>query len=46
LIEDSVGIVHTWTGASFVGDVKVDRMNGEVSGLQIHGPSYQAVQAS
>jgi hypothetical protein len=42
LIEDQTGVVHAWTGATFVGDVKADRMNGDVTGLQIHAPAYSA----
>lgn len=40
LIEDHNGVLHTWTRAQFIGDVKVDRMNGEVTGLQIHAAAY------
>ena len=44
-VEDTTNIIHTWTAANFVGDVKVDRMNGEVSGLSIHGGSYNVTSA-
>jgi len=42
IVEDTTGVVHAYTGAVFTGDVKVDRMNGEVTGLEIHSPSYSA----
>jgi hypothetical protein len=35
-IEEQTNVVHTWTQANFIGDAKVDRMNGEVTGLSIH----------
>ena len=43
LIEDSTGVTHTWTGASFTGDPEVDRMNGEVTGLEILSPKYARI---
>lgn len=40
VVEENTNIVHTWTSASFTGDVSVDRENGEVTGLKIHGSTY------
>jgi len=40
LSEDQVGVLHTWSGATFVGEPKVDRENGEVSGLRILSDFY------
>ena len=33
--EDSTGIIHTWTSAVFVGRPEVDRMKGEVTGIEL-----------
>lgn len=41
LVEESNNVIHTWTRGWFTGDVKVDRMNGEASGLQLHAPAYR-----
>ena len=43
LIEDTTGLTHTWTGARFTGDPEVDRMNGEVTGLEILSPAYARI---
>lgn len=40
LVEDFTGVLHTWTGAKFEGKAKVDRHNGEVSGLKLRAPAY------
>jgi hypothetical protein len=41
LVEDHNGLLHTWSSARFVGDAKVDRMTGEVTGLQVHSQTYR-----
>ena len=38
VVEESTGVIHTWTGALFVGRPKVDRLKGEVSGISIVCP--------
>ena len=41
VIETQTNTLHTWTNAKFVGDAKVDRNNGEVTGLDIHADTYK-----
>lgn len=41
LFEDSTGVQHQWTGAQFTGDVSIDRMTGEVTGLEILADTYK-----
>ena len=40
VVEDVTRTVHTWTGAFFKGAPKVDRHNGEVSGLMVRANAY------
>lgn len=37
VLEDSTGIIHTITGAKFIGRPKVDRLKGLVTGISIQG---------
>ena len=37
--EDDTGVLHTFTGCLMVGDVKIDRMNGEVTGIEGISPT-------
>lgn len=39
LVEESTRHMFTWTGASFEGKPKVDRMTGEITGLTARVPS-------
>jgi len=41
LVEDHTGVLHTWTRAKFTGDAEVDRMNGEVTGLELLADDYK-----
>lgn len=45
VVEETTGITHNWTQANFVGDPKSDRENGEVTGLKIHGGSYNVLRS-
>ena len=38
VVEESIGIIHTWTDALFVGRPKVDRQKGEVTGISVVCP--------
>lgn len=40
LIEDKTGILHTWQGAFLTGEPSVDRMTGEVTGIELMARSY------
>ena len=46
VVEESTGIIHTWTRALFVGRPKVDRMKGEVTGISIVCPRGNYKQTS
>jgi hypothetical protein len=37
-VEETNGIIHTWTGAKFVGRPKIDRLKGVVTGITIQAP--------
>lgn len=43
LIEDypNVGRIHTWTAGHFVGEVAINEINGEVTGLRFEAATYQ-----
>ena len=45
LVEDQIGVLHTWTAMVFTGAPSVDRETGEVTGLEIHSPTYTKVAA-
>jgi hypothetical protein len=47
LIEDSNGVLHTFTGAKFIGRAKIDRLKGLVSGVTGQCPvgGYQKTTA-
>lgn len=45
MVEESNNIIHAWTQGWFTGDPKVDRMNGEVTGVQLHAPAYRVSAA-
>lgn len=39
-VEDFTGVTHIYNSAFMVGEPTVDRANGEVTGLTIHGETY------
>ncbi|TWD54544.1 tail tube protein [Agrobacterium vitis] len=41
IIEDQIGVIHTFVGAVIEGEPSVNREDGEVSGLKIRGATYQ-----
>ena len=43
MIEDDANITHLFTQASFTGRPKVDREDGQVTGLKIVSPAYTRV---
>ena len=40
LIEDQLGVIHTFAQAVFEADMSINREDGEVTGLKIRAPSY------
>jgi len=45
VIEDTIGTLHMWSGASFTGRPSVNRENGEVSGIAGIARSYRKTAA-
>lgn len=45
LVEDQLGVIHTFSQAVFEADMSVNREDGEVSGLKIRAPSYIMTKA-
>lgn len=47
IIEDTNGIIHTMSGAKFIGEVDIDRLKGMVTGITVRGPvgAYKQVTA-
>lgn len=43
ITEEFSGRSHVFADAMIIGDISIDRSNGEVSGLAIEGRNYQAV---
>ncbi|MDQ0472816.1 phage tail tube protein [Labrys wisconsinensis] len=43
LTEENTGVQHLWTDGGFHGDPKINRRNGEVTGLSIFSASYRRI---
>lgn len=37
ILEDTNGVIHTLSNAKFIGEVKIDRLKGIVSGITVRG---------
>ena len=46
IVEESTGIIHTYTRSLFVGRPEVDRLKGEVTGVEIVAPRGQYKQTT